>query len=307
MEVKGKAHPVALSLLINTSSETSSTANGSGTEKGISQERQLSILGDLCVDIGQIWLQGWRGVCSWSWGGWVSPWGCGTARVRWCTAGLGAASGPWVVFTLSRLHISPWDLSSTTIFVGPSVSPHPTPLLKQRFQQRRPNKSFAVQRKPPRAGTRQIKFPRCLPMGTQPFIPISDLHKITKHLFFSLLLEVMMLLGLQLGLSIPAQEQTCSQESVPDVGRSHQGVVAAVLGVHGCGGVKEASNNHGRAREPWLGLSMLRQRKKKRSGEKPLSSAEGIRIYCHIRWIRVNEKLRPDFISADNKISSSHN
>lgn len=72
-----------------------------------------------------------------------------------------------------------------------------------------------------------------------------------------------MLLGLQLGLSIPAQEQTCSQESMPDMGRSHQGVVAAVLGVHGCGGVKEAANNHGRAREPWLGLSMLRQRKKK--------------------------------------------
>lgn len=69
---------------------------------------------------------------------------------------------------------------------------------------------------------------------------------------------------------------------MPDVGRSHQGVVAAVLGVHGRGGAKEAANNHGRAREAWLGLSVLSQRKK-RSGEKPLSSAEGIRIYCPIR------------------------
>lgn len=49
------------------------------------------------------------------------------------------------------------------------------------------------------------------------------------------------------------------------------------------------------------------KKKKKRSGEKPLSSAGGIRIYCHIRWIQVNEKLRPHFISADNKTSFSHN
>lgn len=92
----------------------------------------------------------------------------------------------------------------------------------------------------------------------------SQITKTPFFFFFPLLLKVRMLLGLQLGLSISAQEQICSQESVPDVGRSHQGVVAAVLGVHGRGGAKEAANNHGRAREPWLGLSVLSQRKKKK-------------------------------------------
>lgn len=62
-----------------------------------------------------------------------------------------------------------------------------------------------------------------------------------------------MLLGMHLELSISNQEQTCSQESRPDMGRSQQGVLAAVLGIHGHGGAKEAANNqnnHGRAREP---------------------------------------------------------
>lgn len=45
MEVKGKARPVALSLLINTSSETPSTASGSGTEKGMSFHFGRSVCG----------------------------------------------------------------------------------------------------------------------------------------------------------------------------------------------------------------------------------------------------------------------
>lgn len=105
----------------------------------------------------------------------------------------------------------------------------------------------------------------------------------TALFFFPLLLRVMMPLGLHFGLNVPNQEQICSQESMLDRGRSHQSVVNALLGIHGHGREKEAANNHGRAREPWLGLSVLSQRKKKLSGEKPLSSVEGIRIYCHIR------------------------
>lgn len=63
----------------------------------------------------------------------VGPWGCGTARVRGGTAGLGAASGAWVVLALSWLHISPWDSSSTTAFMGPSASPPPNPSAKAKI------------------------------------------------------------------------------------------------------------------------------------------------------------------------------
>lgn len=54
---------------------------------------------------------------------------------------------------------------------------------------------------------------------------------------------------------------------MPDRDRPHQSVVNALLRVHGHGGEKEAGNNHGRAKEPWLGLSVLSQRKKKKKNE----------------------------------------
>lgn len=56
MEVKGKACPVALSLLINTSSETPSTASGSGTEKGMSQGKASFPFWEICV-----WIAGKSG------------------------------------------------------------------------------------------------------------------------------------------------------------------------------------------------------------------------------------------------------
>lgn len=112
--------------------------------------------------------------------------------------------------------------------------------------------------------------------------------------------------------SVSAQEQICSQEFMSDAGdvdrgRSHQGLAGWRVG----GSMAVEVQNW----QPWataeqgshIWAHLRLSRKKKKGGEKPQSSAEGIRIYCHIRWIQVNEKLRPDFISADNKTSSSHN
>lgn len=132
------------------------------------------------MDIGQIWLLGCRGCAA---GARVRPWGCGTAQVsqgtaqgeprhsraQHCQQGVGGV--------YPQLSFSPQDFSSTTILMGPSGSPHPTPLIKQRFQLGRTNKSFSVQQKLPQAGRQQMKFPPCLQMGTQPLTPISDLQK----------------------------------------------------------------------------------------------------------------------------------
>lgn len=174
MEFKGKACPVALSLLVSTSSEAPSTASSSGTEEGICHGKGSVAFGNICV-----WILGKSGCrdagvvqLELSLGEWVSPWGCGTAQVSQGTTGRAC-----VVFTLSQLHLSPQDSSSTTIFIGPSGSPHSTPLLKQRFQRRRPNKSFSAQQNPPQAGMQGMKFPLYLQMGTQPLIPTSDLHR----------------------------------------------------------------------------------------------------------------------------------
>lgn len=63
---KGKAHPVALSLLINTSSKTPSTASGSGTEKGMSRGEGSVPFWDTCV---------------WIWGGYGANLAAGMAGV----------------------------------------------------------------------------------------------------------------------------------------------------------------------------------------------------------------------------------
>jgi len=62
--------------------------------------------------------------------------------------------------------------------------------------------------------------------------------------------------------SISAQEQICVQELVPnagdvDMGRSHQGLLL----VHGRGGTKQGAMGHHKAIKPWLGSSVLIQKK----------------------------------------------
>lgn len=123
----------------------------------------------------------------------------------------------------------------------------------------------------PSSGTYQVKFPQCSEMGTQPFIPKSDLHKMwgvlksQKHLYFCPYCSGWCCsLGCILGWDFKPRADV-QQESMPDTGTSHQAELAAVLGVPGHGEAKGAANNqnnHDTAREPWLGLAVLSQREK---------------------------------------------
>lgn len=104
--------------------------------------------------------------------------GCVNRRALWRSTGKATRTEPssqrcqhpgrgWL-FALSRLRSPPAGLVHHYNIHRTIWFPHPTPLLKQSFQQRKPNTSFAVKRKPVRAGSRQMKFPQCLQMGTQP-------------------------------------------------------------------------------------------------------------------------------------------
>lgn len=218
------------------------------------------------------------------------------------------------LFTLSRLHSLPTGLVHHYNIHGTIWFPPPNLSAEAKFSTEEAKQILCCYTKTCSCWLPSDEIPAVFINGDAA-TPILDLlnvwgvPKSQNHLFspnMSPLLKLMMLLGLW--------EHFCpranlSQEFTPDtqgmdMGRSCQGL--AVLRIHGHGGAKQAATIHGRAGEPWLGLSVLTQEKKKKSGEKPLSSAEGIRIYCHIRWIQVNEKLRPDFISADNKTSASH-
>lgn len=172
MELKGKAHPIALSLLVNTSSETPSAARASGTEKGLCHGKGSPPFQEMCVQILGYLAAGMEGAVQLELG-WVGePVGLWHSRVRGGTAGLGAAGGAWVVFTLSWLHISPWDLSSTICF-----SP-PNPSAKAKISTEQAKQILFCPKNPrSHAGTHQMKFPQCLQMGMQPFISKSGLHK----------------------------------------------------------------------------------------------------------------------------------
>lgn len=234
MELKGKAHPIALSLLVNTSSETPSAARASGTEKGLCHGKGSPPFREICVQILGIsgcWDGGGcaagAGVGGWARGA-VAQHGWGEAQPGWA---LPAGRG-WC------LHSAGFSSPRGTC-PAPSASPHPTLLLKQRFQQSRPNKSFSVQKTPVlmlehiRWNSYSVyRWGRSRSSPNQTYTKCGEFskHKTKNSFIFSLLLMVMMVL---LGLRISNREQICSLESVPGMGRSHQGV----LGVHG--GAKE--------------------------------------------------------------------
>lgn len=218
------------------------------------------------------------------------------------------------LFTLSRLHSLPTGLVHHYNIHGTIWFPPPNPSAEEKFSTEEAKQILCCYMKTCSCWLLSDEIPAVFINGDAA-APILDLlnvwgvPKSQNHLFFpnmSLLHKLMMLPGLW--------EHFCpranvSQEFAPDTqgmdtGRSCWGL--AVLRIHGHRGAKQATTIHGRAgSHGWDCLCS--SRKKKKSGEKPLSSAEGIRIYCHIRWIQVNEKLRPDFISADNKTSASHN